>query len=370
MTIFAVGPVQKTMTVLVLVGLLSACQQDVATETSALTYPSVSSQTLKLVDHYQATQTFTGSIRAGNTTGVGFELAGKIKRLAVDSGDSVAKGQLLAELDTVLLEAEKQELLASLNQNNADLELAQSTLNRSLELKKQGYASDQTLDELKGQLNSLKAAKSRLNASLQANTLRIEKSRLIAPFSGTIAKRSNNLGEVVTAGSPIFVLVEDNNPQANVGVTVNIAQTLSNGTPLPITVGRQQFQATIAGIGAEVNPITRTVPLRLLLPQDAKVINGELAYLHYQKAVDQAGFWVPISALTDGLRGLWNLYVLQPNSDGKLVVERRDVEIVYTRDDQAFIVGAVNNNEQFVSGGLHKLVVGQQVITTTATAAR
>ncbi|WP_394200642.1 efflux RND transporter periplasmic adaptor subunit [Shewanella waksmanii] len=370
MTILAASQLTKLSVALTLLTVVSACQQAPTDDIAIINYQSVASQALHQVDHYQITQTFTGTIRAGNTTGVGFELSGKIQQLAVDSGDKVAKGQLLAELDTVLLEAEKQELNASINQNHADLALAQSTLDRSLALREQGYTSEQTLDELKGQLNSLKAAKSRLTASLKANQLRIEKSTLTAPFSGTISKRNNNLGEVVTAGTPLFTLVQDNNPQANVGVTVNIAQTLNSGDNLPLVVGSRQYMATIAGIGAEVNPVTRTVDLRLRLPTDAKVINGELAYLKYNKSMQQTGFWVPVAALTDGLRGLWNLYVLTPSDDNKFIVERRDVEILYTRDEQAFIVGAIKNDEHFVSQGLHKLVVGQKVNVTTDMAAR
>ncbi|MCG9723191.1 efflux RND transporter periplasmic adaptor subunit [Shewanella sp. Isolate7] len=349
------------------------CQQAQSPESaqgSGEHFPKVSSQRLIRSTSYDTAQVFTGSIRAGNTTAIGFELAGKIKHLAVDSGNHVKQGDLLAELDTSLLEAEKRELQASLAQNRADKELAQSTLKRSLALKKQGYASAQQLDELKGQLSSLQAAEQRLRAAIDANALRIAKSTLVAPFDGVIAKRNNNLGEVVALGAPLFTLIQHNNPQAIVGVPVSLAQTLEDSQQLTLTVKETPYLATVAGIGAEVNPVTRTVPVRLTLPKDAKVINGELAYLHYNKTVDSAGFWVPISSLTDGLRGLWNLYVLVEQEPDQYLIERRDIEILYTRGDQAFIQGAVSEDERFVTQGLHKVVVGERVTLTTQVATR
>lgn len=365
----------KIIMAMLLIGLLSACQGEVTTHSTQAQLQTVTTQSLTLSNSYQHTQEFTGTIRAGNTTGIGFELSGKLKSLAVDSGDSVEKGQLLAQLDTRLLEAERAEIDASLSQNSADLTLARNTLNRSLELQKQGYTSEQQLDELKGQLNSLLAAKKRLIASKLANALRIEKSSLLAPFSGVISKRNSNLGEVVALGTPIFTLVQNRNPQAFVGVPVKLAQQLNTKQGVLLKVGNNSYTAQIEGKGAEVNPITRTVPLRLSLPIDAQVINGEIAYLIYETDIQQNGYWVPISALTDGIRGLWNLYIITPNSDSgadtdTFNIERRDIEILYTREDMAYIQGAIKVNEDYITQGLHKLVVGQQVKRNTNVAAR
>ncbi|MGS0727835.1 efflux RND transporter periplasmic adaptor subunit, partial [Shewanella sp. 0m-11] len=232
-------------------------------------------------------------------------------------------------------------------------------------LQQQGYVSEQQLDELKGQLSSLLAAKNRLHASLLANQLKIEKSDLLAPFDGVISKRSHNLGEVIGVGSPVFTIIEQNNVQAYVGVPVEIANNLVAGQGVDLRVRQQHYPASIAGIGAELNPVTRTVEVRLTLPADANVINGELSYLNYDKTIINQGYWVPISALTDGVRGLWNIYVLTQTDEPLFSIERRDVEIIYTAKDKAFINGAVSPNEQYVSQGLHKLVAGQLVTRQT-----
>lgn len=339
---------------------LSACQKEVTEHATTTVLPTVTSQALILTPSYQHEQTFTGTIRAGNTTGVGFELAGKLNELQADSGIKVKQDQILAILDTRLLEAERQEIQASLAQTQADVDLATSTLKRNQELKKSGYVSEQLLDENRSQLNSLAAAKNRLLASQHANQLKLDKSILVAPFDGTISQKLHNLGEVVAAGSPIFTLVGNINPEAYIGVPVALAEQFHAGQQVQVSVQDQTFTAEIAGISAEVNPVSRTLQLRISLPQDARVINGEIAYLHQQQQIEQAGYWVPISALTDGIRGLWNLYVIA-NDEQQSIIERRDVEILYTTQDMAYIQGAIQPNEIYVSQGLHKLVVGQAV---------
>ncbi|MGI2191739.1 efflux RND transporter periplasmic adaptor subunit [Shewanella baltica] len=339
---------------------LSACQKEVTEHATTTVLPTVTSQALILTPSYEHEQTFTGTIRAGNTTGVGFELAGKLNELQADSGIKVKQAQILAILDTRLLEAERQEIQASLAQTQADVDLATSTLKRNQELKKSGYVSEQLLDENRSQLNSLAAAKNRLLASQHANQLKLDKSILVAPFDGTISQRLHNLGEVVAAGSPIFTLVGNINPEAYIGVPVALAEQFHAGLQVQVSVQDQTFTAEIAGISAEVNPISRTLQLRISLPQDARVINGEIAYLHQQQQIEQAGYWVPISALTDGIRGLWNLYVIAKDEQ-QSIIERRDVEILYTTQNMAYIQGAIQPNEIYVSQGLHKLVVGQAV---------
>lgn len=345
---------------------LSACQKEVTEHATTTILPTVTSQALILTPSYQHEQTFTGTIRAGNTTGVGFELAGKLNELQADSGIKVKQAQILAILDTRLLEAERQEIQASLAQTQADVDLATSTLKRNQELKKSGYVSEQLLDENRSQLNSLAAAKNRLLASQHANQLKLDKSILVAPFDGTISQKLHNLGEVVAAGSPIFTLVGNINPEAYIGVPVALADQFHPKQQVQVSVQDQIFTAEIAGISAEVNPVSRTLQLRISLPQDARVINGEIVYLHQQQQIEQAGYWVPISALTDGIRGLWNLYVIAKDEQ-QSIIERRDVEILYTTQDMAYIQGAIQPNEIYVSQGLHKLVVGQAVSPIAAT---
>ncbi|QSX39733.1 efflux RND transporter periplasmic adaptor subunit [Shewanella cyperi] len=358
-----------SISVLLGLALLAGCDGDPDSKQSKQ-LPSVTTQVLEAQNHYEQTLEFSGTVRAGNTTGVGFELGGKLSQLMADSGDKVQAGQVLARLDTQLLDAELRELEASLAQNSADLALAQATLKRSETLNEKGYASGQQLDELRGQLASLEAGRARLQAARDAIKLKLDKSSLIAPFEGTISIRHFNLGEVLPQGQPVFTLIQSGNPQAHVGVPAELARSLSVGSALDVRVGNTHYQARLEGISAALNPLTRTVGLRLALPGDVALLNGEILYLNLSQQINTPGYWVPMSALTDGLRGLWNLYVVVRNDQGEYRVERRDVEILYTDKDRAYLTGALGDKEAYIPQGLHKLVVGQQVSPISQLATR
>jgi membrane fusion protein, multidrug efflux system len=352
------------------IGLLSACGSEVKQHSDTVSYQTVVTETLKESDSYQHTQTYSGTIRSANTTGIGFELAGKLNQINVDSGDTVTQGQQLASLDTVLLHAELAQLSASLKQVEADITLAQSNLKRTIKLKQKNYVSEQQLDETEQQVASLLANQQRLQASLHATNLKLDKSTLLAPFSGEISQRHHNLGEVIALGSPVFTLIGHDQKLAYVGVPVDVAQQLTNGQAVNIAVAQQHYQGKIAGISAEVNPISRTVQLRISLPTGANAINGELAYLSLEQEIKAQGYWIPIDALTDGVRGLWNVYTLVSNTQEHSEVQRRDVEIIYTNEQQAYIKGAITEGDIIITQGLHKLVVGQRVIPANTELAR
>ncbi|GAA0789632.1 MULTISPECIES: efflux RND transporter periplasmic adaptor subunit [Pseudomonadati] len=367
----SIGQVRLFMVGLFSLLVVSGCGSEVKQHSESVSYQTVATTSLTPSAYYQHQQTYTGTIRSANTTGIGFELAGKLNSIQVDSGDSVTLGQTLASLDTDLLQAEKQQLEASLQQTKADLDLAENTLKRTLSLKDKNYVSEQQLDETKQQVTGLIANSQRLNASLYATNLKLEKSILVAPFNGKISKRHHNLGEVIGLGSPVFTLIGNDQQLAYIGVPVQVASSLKNNQQVAIRIGDKTLNGSIAGISAEVDAITRTVQLRISLPTDADVLNGEIAYLEYQQNIPIAGYWVPISALTDGVRGLWNVYVLDKQADisgtNHFSIQRRDVEIIYTNQDKAYIKGALSSDDTIIVEGLHKLVVGQ-VVTPATTA--
>ncbi|WP_037470028.1 efflux RND transporter periplasmic adaptor subunit [Shewanella marina] len=346
--------------------LLAACDSSTATITTAAPTPVIT-QTLQQQSSYQQQHQYTGLIEAVNTTTIGFELAGKLDNIAVDSGDTVKQGQLLAQLDDQLLQAELKQLQANLAQNQADLNVAQAALKRNRQLQQDNYVSAQQLDETIGQQASLIAAQAQIIAAMSATQLKIDKSNLVAPFDGSISQRFHQVGEVISQSNPIFTLVGQGQSQAHIGVPINLAKTLIIGSKVEIKVDEQSYQAVIAGNSGQVTPQTRTVDIRVLLPPHAQVFNGELAQLQYQQELAEQGFWIPLSALTDGRRGRWNVYVVnqqqQPNT-----LERRDVNILVNADNQAYVTGALYDNEQIVTQGLHKLVAGQYVSLSKANA--
>ncbi|ANG63593.1 efflux transporter periplasmic adaptor subunit [Marinobacterium aestuarii] len=356
-----------------LVATLAGCADSDATQAAPANYHVARSQVLQQQPGYALRRTFIGKVQARQSASIGFEQSGKVAKLLADEGETVLKGAVLAEQDTELLHIERQELQAQLQQTQADLALVQANLKRLNSLNKRGFSSEQSLDELQARQKGLQATRARVHASLAASQLRIDKSTLRAPYSAQISRRLTDEGEVVGAGSPAFTLLQSGPAEVHVGVPVDMLEQLHAQQQLDVRLGTRQLSARLLTKGFDVDPITRTVSLRLELPAGALSVNGELAYLALEQSFQQPGYWVPLSALTDGLRGLWNIYSLEPQAEAGLYeLQSRDVQVLHATATDAYVTGALADGERVLSAGLQRLVPGQIVklaaITPTATA--
>lgn len=314
------------------------------------------------IPSYSVQRQFVGQVVAKQTADIGFELAGKISQIYVDEGDRVSEGDILMQLDTELLEIEFKDLQAQLQVIDADSALVRANLQRIRSLKKSGYASEQSLDELTAQQKSLRANRARVESSIQANRTRVEKSTLLAPYDGIIDRRSVAEGTVVGASQPVLQVLQQGGNEVKVGIPVRLVRYLDPRQKLSVSVGEQNFAVSLLTKGGQVDPTTRTVQLRFAIQdQNNQLVSGQLAYLNVVEDVPEPGYWVPLTAITDGIRGLWNLYAIIPAEDGYSVLERRDVLVRYATETEAFVQGALAEDEAIVATGMHRYVPGQTV---------
>jgi len=317
----------------------------------------------------QVKRRYTGVVSARQHADVGFELGGKVARVLVDEGDIVLEGALLAELDVELLNIEKRRLNAQLVETKARLNLSRNSLKRQRSLKQSGFSSAQRLDELSTEKQSLEAKLVQLEAAQSAVQSRIGKAVLKAPFSGVVTRRFADQGSVAGAGLAIVRLQQQGQMEAYVGVPVKGIEKLLPGLVMSVQLHDEIFDAVVLAIGADIHPVTRTVSVRLALPEAFKGIDGDLIYLNVEETVQGEGYWVPVGAITDGVRGMWRAYALVPNSSEAIAattstfkIEARDIQVEYASESHVFIKGAIEPGEIIVDGGLHRFAPGQTVL--------
>ncbi|MGF1481577.1 MAG: efflux RND transporter periplasmic adaptor subunit [Cyanophyceae cyanobacterium] len=388
----------------------------------------VETTAIQPVDSYREARTYTGTLVARRSSELGFERTGQLKRIFVDEGDRVQVGMSLALLDTQELEAERQKLLAQRAQAvaqmqemergprqetisaaqavvrdiNEQLKLARLKSQRRENLYAEGAIAreqlDQAayeasalqarLDEAQSHLNQLKtgtrseqidaqqAVIAQIDASLAQLEIEQENSLLKAPFSGTIAVRHVDEGRVVAASQPIVRLVESNHLEAQVSLPVREAEALKAGSDQSLIINQTRYQAKVSSILPEVDSSTATVTAVLALdPTAAAVVRpGQAVALEWSDTVTESGYWVPVTALVKGERGLWSCYVLGepiPSDENgpTFRIERRAVEILHTESDvsggdkavRAFVRGTLQSGDRVIASGIHRLIPGQIV---------
>lgn len=346
---------------------------------------------------------------------MGFEQGGKVVALYVKEGDQVIKGTPIAQLDISQLktqklnqEAQKSQALAVLTelttgarretieaaqarvaQLQAKLNLEKIKKERREYLHQEGAISQEDLDEVVWNYNILlaqlteaeshlkelrsgtrvekiKAQKGivqQIEANIKEIDLKIAKSLLKAPYSGTIAQRTVDEGTVVSIGESVVRLVETGQPEVRIGVPLFQIRQLKVGDPQSLEINNQPYRAIVSAILPEVNPTTRTQTVILTLESNPnfQIPKGAIARLNSKETITVSGFWLPIAALVNGERGLWSCYAVVNQEQEVGIVESRDIEILYTQSDRVLVRGTLQAGDVIITQGTQRVVPGQKV---------
>jgi RND family efflux transporter MFP subunit len=321
--------------------------------------------TVKRVESHQRDVWFTGRLRAARESALGFERRAKLMDVRVDDGDRVDAGQVLATLDTSSLRRRREELVARRESTRAKLELAELTEKRQKRLLDQGHTSEQRYDEANLDARSLAAQVEELSASIASIDLDIAKSRLQAPFAGRVQTRHMDEGTIVAPGEPVVTLVETAAMEARIGVPPGQADTLAIGRRYPLRVNGRTVDGELTGLSPDLTPSTRTVTAVFDLAAGAGTAAiGEVVRLRRQRAVPGRGYWLPLSALSEDIRGLWSVLTLHETPDGTAgyTLKRETVEVVEIDGDRVFATGSVDDGRRIVADGVNRVVPGQRVV--------
>ncbi|MFN3231135.1 MAG: efflux RND transporter periplasmic adaptor subunit [Alphaproteobacteria bacterium] len=323
----------------------------------------VSVMTATKTDGYEVRTRYAGRLEADRETRVAFERGGLITGVLVDEGDTVQEGQVIARLDTQPLLAQRDRLRAQRAQVAADLELSRLTEDRQAFLVEKGHVSRQRFDEARLQTKALNARLAEVDANLRAIAIDIDKSVVRAQFAGTVSQRLVDEGAVVAAGTPVVDLLETGAPKARIGLSPDIAATLTPGTPYDLKVGNRSLNATLESLRPDISNESRTVHAVFDLPGTNGLPLGEVVHLEIGRIVEAKGFWLPVTALSEGRKGLWSVYVAggQP---GESTVEREAVEVIHFDADRVFVRGTLRDGARVITAGLDRIIPGQRITTT------
>src|SRR6266545_4593651 len=157
--------------------------------------------------------TAQGKLEAKQYVDVGTQVSGQVKKIHVDIGDAVTKGELLAEIDPRVYQAQVEaneahinSLKAQLNQQKAELTLAEQNLKRNQNLIAINAVSQQALQEsesqaavAKAQVESIAAQIQETESNLQGNRTNLGFTKIYAPMTGTVTTMPAREGQTLNA---------------------------------------------------------------------------------------------------------------------------------------------------------------------------
>ena len=314
--------------------------------------PAVVSSATAKSETWSASLSGVGTVVASNGADVTTESGGIIAALHFESGARVKKGDLLVTLSAGTERAD----LARLQ---AQADLAKSEYARLERLFKLDAISKSELDRAQADLSAARAGADAQRAKLAQKQIR-------APFSGQLGIRQVNVGQYLSAGTPIvslqainpvfvdFTLPEQNQAAVEKGQTVTVVVDSQPG---------RTFSGVISAIEPMMDSKTRNFKVRARFDNaDEALRPGLFARASIGLAKTASVVTIPQTSVSYNPYGN-SVYVIQSvkgkAADGKvtdeLVVRRRFIKTGETRGDLVVVTDGLKAGEQVATSGLLKL---------------
>lgn len=287
-----------------------------------------------------------GTVEANERVDIQPEVPGLIETILFTEGDRVDRDQQLFAMNS-------RSESAVVNQSKAELKLAQSNLDRARTLINTKAISEQELDQLESQLAVKSAA---LNAAEQDLSERF----IEAPFDGRVGPRRVSPGQYVSAGTSLVTLVDDSTVKVQFRIPERQLALIKPGQRARLTVAawpNQVFQGIVDLIDPVVEQSTRTVDVRLLVPNEEHQLQpGMFARVAVVVQTRQHSLVVPEAALVPSLE-TFSMYFVE---DGR--AHRKPVKLGVRLPGKVEVLEGIAVDSEFVSSGLQMIVDGMKVV--------
>ena len=250
---------------------------------------------------WEQTLRAVGATEAAQGVLITADIAGRIAAINFEAGQEVEAG-------AILIEQEVSSELTQLQAAEADESLARSNLDRVNRLFQQKLISRAEYDSARAAFQSASARTETVRASL-------DKKQIVAPFSGRLGLRQVDLGQSITAGTPIVSLQAADPMLINFSLPQYNMQFLSAGLGVRVTsdaVPDTVFEGRITAINTEIDPATRTVSIQATLANpNGLILPGMFASVDVILPETEPVVMIPVTAVSYASFGD-SVFVIEP----------------------------------------------------------
>jgi multidrug efflux system membrane fusion protein len=312
---------------------------------------------------------YAGEVRAREEPPLAFRIGGKLARRLVDVGDRVAVGQALAQLDASDVSLQLEGSRAALASADADLALAKAELDRYKNLFDQQLVSRSLFETRQAQFAAAAARVRQARAQASVSGNQAGYAVLRAPRAGVIAQRLADVGEVVAAGQPVYVIAAEGEREVAIAVPEQQVSRFKPGMPLAVELWAQpgrRLPAQLREIAPSADPQTRTYAARVTFDGAAAGAEVGQSARVFAQTPGANSLAVPLSAIVEheGRHVVWVVREVAPAAEGRparAVVRRAPVKIGPYGEESVPVLEGVTASDWVVAAGAHLLQENQPV---------
>lgn len=318
--------------------LLSSCGGGTTKQTEEeKVVPKVRVEEVKLVPVDQLS-TFTATVEADAVNNIAPAMPGRIRRILVDVGARVSRGQTLVTMDA-----------ATYSQQETQVATLKRDFERYQGLYEVGGISKQQLDQLKAQLDVAETALANLG----------ENTSLKSPISGVVTARNYDPGDVA-AGLPILTVESINPVKVKVNISEGFYSKVIKGMAATVKVdalGDEVFTGKVSLIHPTFDPVSHTFPIEIQVNnKDQRIRPGMFARVTMNFGVNERPLVTDMAVLK------------QTGSNDRYVFVEKDGKAIYTLvelgariDDKYEIVSGLESGDRVIVQGNTGLINGAEV---------
>jgi len=301
-----------------------------------------------------------GVVRTDKEGKLAFKIGGYLKDIKVDMGDHVVKGQVLARLDQREIDAEAARASAAAAKAKRDFTRIQPLL-------KNGYVSQQKVDDAKSALTMANAELANVNFNRSLATI-------IAPSDGVILARHVDQNEIVAAGTPILTVSQGERELIlKASLSDRDVAALKVGDKADVTLDafrNTKVEGHVRRISAMSDERTGTFDVEILLDNAPKGTESGFIGMARIRSSEQTGapvaLAIPASAILEGHGASATVYVIDKSS---MTVKLTRVGLAGFEGDDVLISTGLKAGDNVVSAGAPYLREGSPVKIVTDLAA-
>lgn len=307
---------------------------------------------------------YTGTIEAWKKTNITPDIGGKIARIHVEEGEIVRKGQLLAELDTRATRLQLRQAEAALAVAEANYKDAERNQERMGRLLKEKAVSDQQYEKIILAFEAAEAQLQQAKAALNLVQHSLDVSLMKAPFSGVIASKNTEVGDVInpmmggfSPASGVLTLMDFSRVKIEIGASHQDIVLIKKGQPalLKVTAFPDEiFKGSVTLVNLTADPSTKKFKVEVSVDNPDYILRpNTFGEVTLEVSTRENTLVIPQKAVLEGK------YVFIVREDN--VAERKEVTLGLQNSDRIEVVQGLKEGDLVIVEGNYGLEEGAKL---------
>ena len=312
-------------------------------------------------------RSFAGISQAENEAKLSFKVSGTLEKIYFKLGESITKGDVMAQLNNDDYKINYQKAAASKKNAEIQVSSAKSSFERIEKLYANNNASLSEFEKVKAQYESAKTMLRTFQSQLRAAKNQKDYTKLIAPFDGSVSKTMAKENEMIGAGKPVLIFSSNGNIEVRTQAPENIIRKVEVGQIVDISFSAivdKHFEGVISEIGRSTGGAS-TYPLIIELSNTYDEILPGMACqieMSFEQDTESKEFIIiPPDAVAHDEGGDFVYIVKKSDEEGIFIATRKNVTLGKLTSAGYEIKEGLDISETIITAGLSFMHDGRKV---------